>query len=55
MDMTLTNSYARAQGQNILVVDDINTSGSTLDEILRVLNRVNRNANIFVFTLIGNM
>ena len=49
------DSYARAQGQNILVIDDINTSGSTLDEILRVLNRVNRNANIFVFTLIGNM
>lgn len=47
-------SYARTQGSNILVIDDINTSGSTLDEILRILNAVNHNSNIFVFTLIGN-
>ena len=47
-------SYAKLQGSNILIVDDINTSGSTLDEILRVLNAVNKNCNIFIFTLIGN-
>lgn len=46
--------YAKTQGQNILVIDDINTSGSTLDEILRVLNKVNHDSNIFIFTLIGN-
>lgn len=49
------SSYAKAQGQNILVVDDINTSGSTIDEILKILDTINRDANIFVFTLIGNM
>lgn len=47
-------SYARVQGRNILVIDDINTSGATLDEILRILNKVNHGSNIFVFTLIGN-
>lgn len=47
-------AYSRAQGKNILIIDDINTSGSTIDEILRVLNKINNNSNIFVFTLIGN-
>lgn len=46
--------YARAQGSNILVIDDINTSGATIDEILRILKTVNKSAKIFVFTLIGN-
>lgn len=46
--------FSKMQGSNILVVDDINTSGSTLNEILRILNKVNKNCNIFVYTLIGN-
>lgn len=46
--------YSRLQCDNILVVDDINTSGSTLNEILRILNKINSNCNIFVYTLIGN-
>lgn len=43
------------QGSNILIIDDINTSGSTLHEIVRTVNRFNRNSNIFIYTLIGNM
>ena len=45
--------FQKMKGRNILIVDDINTSGSTLSEILRVLNKVNRNCNMFIYTLIG--
>ena len=45
--------FSEFQGSNILVVDDINTTGSTLHEILRILGKVNSGANIYVYTLIG--
>ena len=38
---------------SVLVVDDINTTGSTLYEILRILDKVNSSLNVYVFTLIG--
>lgn len=47
--------FAKLQGSNILVVDDINTTGSTMHEILRILGKINNNANIFVYTLIGKL
>lgn len=37
----------------ILVVDDINTSGSTLNEIIRILNEINSDCKIYIFTLLG--
>lgn len=46
--------FSLLEGATVLVVDDINTSGATLKEILRILNRVNRNCDIYLFTLIGN-
>lgn len=39
--------------KNILIIDDINTSGSTLREVLRILNEINSNCNIYIYTLIG--
>lgn len=53
-DQSAIERYSRLKGENILVVDDINTSGATLNEILRILDKVNSGCNIFVFTLIGN-
>ena len=45
--------FSKLQGSNILVVDDINTTGSTMHEILRILGNINNDANIYVYTLIG--
>jgi len=39
--------------QNILIVDDITTSGSTLNEVLRTLRILNENNDITIFSLIG--
>ena len=39
--------------QNILIIDDIATSGSTLNEILRTLRILNEDNNITIFSLIG--
>ena len=43
----------RIREQNILIIDDITTSGSTLNEILRTLRILNENNNISIFSLIG--
>lgn len=45
--------FSQLQCQKILVIDDINTSGSTINEILRILNKINYEADIFIYTLIG--
>ncbi len=39
--------------QNVLIVDDITTSGSTLNEILRALRILNEDNQITIFSLIG--
>lgn len=38
---------------NVLIVDDISTSGSTLNEILRSLRILNDDNNITIFSLLG--
>lgn len=38
---------------NVLIVDDISTSGSTLNEILRSLRILNEDNNITIFSLLG--
>ena len=45
--------YATSRKQNVLVIDDVTTSGSTLNEILRSLRIVNDDNNITIFSLIG--
>lgn len=52
-DLSKLEQFASLKGENILIVDDISTSGSTLNEILRILNEVNDCCNIYVYTLIG--
>ena len=44
---------ARIRRQNILVVDDITTSGSTLNEVMRALRILNEDNEITIFSLIG--
>lgn len=41
------------RNQNILVIDDITTSGSTLNEILRTLRILNQDNSITIFSLLG--
>ena len=50
MDETLC---ATIRKQNILVIDDVATSGSTLNEVLRVLRILNEDNEITIFSLIG--
>ena len=44
---------ATIRKQNILVIDDVTTSGSTLGEILRTLRILNEDNQITIFSLIG--
>lgn len=39
--------------QNVLVIDDVTTSGSTLNEVLRTLRILNEDNEIIIFSLIG--
>ena len=41
------------QSDKILLVDDINTIGATLSEIIRIIRNINVKAEIYVFTLFG--
>ena len=44
---------ATIRKQNVLVIDDVTTSGSTLNEILRTLRILNEDNEITIFSLIG--
>ena len=39
--------------QNVLIIDDVATSGSTINEILRTLRILNEDNEITIFSLIG--
>ena len=41
------------RNQNVLIIDDVTTSGTTLNEILRALRILNEDNNITIFSLIG--
>ena len=44
---------ASIRQQNILIIDDVTTCGSTLNEILRTLRILNEDNEITIFSLIG--
>lgn len=44
---------AEIRGQNILIIDDVTTSGATLGEVLRTLRILNESNKISIFSLIG--
>ena len=44
---------AMIRQQNVLVIDDVTTSGSTLNEVLRTLRILNDDNEITIFSLIG--
>lgn len=44
---------ATIRQQNVLIIDDVTTSGSTLGEILRTLRILNEDNSISIFSLIG--
>lgn len=44
---------AKIRQQNNLVIDDVTTSGSTINEILRTLRIINEDNYITIFSLIG--
>ena len=44
---------ASIRKQNVLIIDDVTTSGSTLNEILRTLRILNEDNDIAIFSLIG--
>ena len=44
---------ATIRQQNVLVLDDVTTSGSTLGEVLRTLRILNEDNRITIFSLIG--
>ena len=44
---------ASIRQQNVLVIDDVATSGSTINEILRTLRILNEDNDITIFSLIG--
>ena len=45
--------WSMIRQQNVLVIDDVTTSGSTLNEILRTLRILNEDNEITIFSLIG--
>lgn len=44
---------ASIRRQNVLIIDDVATSGSTINEILRTLRILNEDNSIAIFSLIG--
>ena len=47
------NKFCKIEDRKILLIDDINTTGSTIDEMLSYINSLNDTNEIFIFTIIG--
>ena len=44
---------SRIRQQNVIVIDDVTTNSSKLNEVLRTLRILNEDNNITIFSLIG--
>jgi pyrimidine operon attenuation protein/uracil phosphoribosyltransferase len=51
-DEKLSN-FCKIENRKILLIDDINTTGATMDEMLRYINSLNDTNEIYIFTIIG--
>ena len=47
------NKFCKIFQRKILLLDDINTTGSTIDEMLSYINSLNDTNEIYIFTIIG--
>ena len=45
---------ALQSADQVLIVDDFKTTGSTLSEMIRIIRQYNPTCQIYVFTLLGN-
>lgn len=51
--VAVKNAPSETESGNVLIVDDINTSGSTLNEVINQIHKINKDCKIYIFTLIG--
>ena len=49
----IKKAFMSIEKGRILIIDDIDTTKSTLSEILRIVNQLNPQCEVFIFTLIG--
>lgn len=47
-------NQALNSAEKVLIVDDFNTTGTTLSELVRIVRQYNNTCQIYVFTLLGN-
>lgn len=47
------NIISNIESGNVLIIDDVNTSGSTLNEVINQIHKINKDCKIYIFTLIG--
>lgn len=52
-EQALDASIKLENAENVLIVDDILTTGNTVEELVRLIRKVNKDCNIYIYTLIG--
>ena len=45
---------ALQSAEQVLIVDDFKTTGTTLAEMIRIIRQYNPHCQIYIFTLLGN-
>lgn len=54
-EQDLNTAVKLEAAENVLVVDDILTTGNTIQELVRLIRKVNTDCNIYIYTLIGRI